>query len=185
MARNSYLLALLLLVACDTGGPNDAGMSPDGPLEADVDVGTPLPTSRLELGTGTTRFETIDPDSTMELPLVLGPQGGWHIFASVRLHGIDVNRCYLIYELKDDTGEVRNYPAEIILSERRVVREGDHWLRSGDLVILDITMPSDLVGQELTIEATARPMAGGEYSDSRRIRIGDEVDGTGGPGPGS
>ena len=185
MANRLCLIGVLLLCGCGGDSSADAGPDRETSLEPDAEAGMVIPETRLELGTGTTRFEAIDPEGIPELSLVLGPQGGWHVFASVRLHGMDVNRCYLIYELQDASGTVRNYPAEIILSERRVVREGDHWLRSGDLVILDITNPEDVVGQELTLVATARPMEGGEYSDSRQIRIGPEVDGTGGPGPGS
>ena len=184
MATRLSFIGLLLLLGCGGDSPADAGPDTEASTEPDAESGMVLPETRLELGTGTTRFESIDPDGVPELSLVLGPQGGWHVFASVRLHGMDVNRCYLIYELQDATGTVRNYPAEIILSERRVVREGDHWLRSGDLVILDITDPEEVVGEELTLVATARPMDGGEYSDSRQIRIGPVIDGTGGPGPG-
>lgn len=186
MLRSLFISTLCFgLLGCG----DDATTSPmPGPPDASADAMTMQDATpsgpRVELGTGTTRFEIISDDGAQELPLVLGPQGGWHIHASVRLHEIDVDRCSLLYELKDEAGEVVNYPAEIILSERRMVREGNHWLRSGDFVILDITMPSTAVGQTMTLEATARPSSGASYRASRVIKIGEVVDGTSGPAPG-
>jgi len=184
--RSLSLGLAFVLAAC---GADDS--PPDvGPpiLEAGVDADAmedAAPTGpRVELGTGTTRFEPISRDGAPELSLVLGPQGGWHIHASTRLYEMDVDRCYLLYELRNQAGEIVNYPAEIILSERRLVREGDHWVRTGDFVILDITMPGGIVGQGMTLEVSARPRAGGVYSAEREITIGAVVDGTSGPNPG-
>jgi len=186
MIRSILLLSVCLgLSSCgDDGVPNPMPSPPDASGDALAREDASPSGPRVELGTGTTRFETIADDGAQELPLVLGPQGGWHIHASVRLHEIDVDRCSLLYELRNESGEVVNYPAEIILSERRMVREGNHWLRSGDFVILDITMPSAAVGQTMTLEATARPNSGASYRASRMITIGEVVDGTSGPAPG-
>lgn len=181
----SFFLALTLAACGSETSPFDADPPiPEAGRDADAVVDAPPSGPRVELGTGTTSFLPISQSGAPQIDLVLGPQGGWHIHASVRLYEMDVDRCYLLYELRNRAGEVANYPAEIILSERRLVREGNHWLRSGDFVILDITMPDDVVGETMTLEVSARPQDGEVYRAQREITIGPEVDGTGGPAPG-
>lgn len=43
----------------------------------------------LELGTGTARFAPVSDGD--ELPMIRGAQGGWHVWASVRVTGMDVD----------------------------------------------------------------------------------------------
>lgn len=50
----------------------------------------------LELGTGTARFVPVaDGD---ELPMIRGAQGGWHVWISVRVDGMDVSTGSLTFE---------------------------------------------------------------------------------------
>lgn len=76
-------LLLSLLVACAEPAPT-ATSSHNGKVQ-DVpdDWGDPL----IELGTGEWEWESLD--GTTELPLIQGPQGGFHFLASVRVAGIE------------------------------------------------------------------------------------------------
>lgn len=51
--------------------------------EAPIAEGEP----RLELGTGTSRFEALQDGD--EVPMVLGAQGGWHLWIAVRTENLD------------------------------------------------------------------------------------------------
>ncbi len=56
----------------------------------------PDPEVTLELGTGTARFSPVaDGD---ELPMIRGAQGGWHVWVSVRIEGMDVDLASLTLE---------------------------------------------------------------------------------------
>lgn len=46
------------------------------------------PEASIELGTGTARFTAIEDGET--LPMIKGAQGGWHVWVSVRVEGMDV-----------------------------------------------------------------------------------------------
>lgn len=54
--------------------------------------------ARLELGTGTWRFEPLA--DGQDVPLVRGAQGGWHLWLSVRADGLDAETGSLAIELQ-------------------------------------------------------------------------------------
>ncbi len=98
MSKRAALVAALLLAGCARGGP-----------DLDID---PF----VELGTGVVRFERLVDD--MEVPTVYGPQGGYHIWGSVRVTGIDWRRVQLYFELLDEDGELVSDPTHMPASLR-------------------------------------------------------------------
>lgn len=74
MAATGRIVCPLLLVLIACGGDDDA-----------PDAGPPVG-GTVELGTGTSRFEEIEPEG--ELGLVAGPQGGHHFIVHARMTGL-------------------------------------------------------------------------------------------------
>lgn len=64
---------------------------------APVDPGEPEE-ARLELGTGTWRFEPVEDGA--ELPMIHGAQGGWHVWVAIRTAGMDARVGSLVVELQ-------------------------------------------------------------------------------------
>lgn len=116
-ARFTALVPLL-------GGCTDASAVVDGATKADpdggaspldldalaedasfaLDGGPPPCAPALELGSGAREWQPVDDGDT--LYLYWGPQGGYHLYLSVRARGLDpsdVNVCYV--ERYKDTGE--------------------------------------------------------------------------------
>lgn len=154
------LIVAVFLAACDgTESGTDAG--------PDAQAGQ---TARVELGGGTANFEPIG--DTMEL--VAGPQGGWHFFVTCRLYDLTLEGITLSYAIERD-GATISMPLSLVLPESRFTREGDHWLRAGDFVVFDITMPSDVVGDTVTVSVTADPTDGDPVSDSATVMVVDEM----------
>lgn len=160
MRRSPFVVALVLL-GCQGAGGSDAGR-----------VDAPPPEARVELGTGTSRFVTL-PEGA-ELELVAGPQGGWHVDLTTRIWNVDIDGLRIAYEAFEagDTTRV-SLPTELVLTSSRVVREGDHWLRAGDFLQLDVTGPADVVGRELDVRVRVEDPAGRTADDTRRVSVVD------------
>jgi hypothetical protein len=108
----------------------------------------------IELGTGLVTYAAVVEDDGVEI--VLGPQGGWHINVAARLWNLDPESIDLEYELVlDDADRPANYPARYALTGRRVIDIGDHYVRVGDRLVLDIDSPSDVVGRGGTLRVRA------------------------------
>jgi len=135
--------------------------------------------ARIELGTGLANFVDI-PATGADLELIAGPQGGWHLEATARLYELTVEGLLLSYRIERG-GTVISMPVEFALSERRLTRDGDRWLRAGDQVRFEITEPADVVGDVVEIIVTANPTDGEAVTDSRTITVIDLVDELGAP----
>ncbi len=119
----------------------------------------------MELGTGRANFIEI-PTSGASMELVAGPQGGWHLDVSVRLYDITVEGLLLSYRTEQD-GTTISMPGEFLLSERRLIRDGDRWLRQGDQLIFDILGPEEVVGETVDVFVVAAPPDGPPVMDAR------------------
>lgn len=151
----------------------------DASMVAPVDTGASAEAStgpRVELGTGLNEFEAISTSEAPELELVYGPQGGWHVDVTVRLYDLNVDRLVLVYRaFPAGSTNMISLPIEIILAERRLTPEGDHFLRLGDGVRFDIQDPSEVVGEQVDLVVTATEEDGVvSVSDQRRITVVDE-----------
>ena len=158
--RSVALAAVLALGCSDTTTPGeDAGVAA-GP--------------RVELGGGTSAFEPLTDGDTIEL--VSGPQGGFHINLTARLYETDIEDLLIDYVAVPVGGTAPiSMPTELRLNAMRVVPEGDHLLRAGDFLVMDVTAPAEVVGMELEVTVRITETDGGTASDTRRLLIVDEV----------
>ncbi len=159
---------VLLCVLCFWGcGAPDAGGVPTA--EAGVGAALDAGPTTLTLGTGTTAWQPLEE----ELVLVHGPQGGWHLDLTARIGAGSVEGLVLSYRVTLD-GRALEYPVRAVLSARRVLREGDHWVRVGDRAVLDIGAPAEVAGRTVEVVATLSRAEGAEVArDARSVRVVD------------
>jgi hypothetical protein len=169
--RAGLIAVVALLSACgEEKAGDDAGALPDGGPGSDAVVGAG---TRVELGTGLTTFRELAPSGEM-LDLVHGSQGGWHVDVAVRIHVPAPEGMILAYEGRDpDSGTVITYPSRFELSERRLTREGDHWVRFGDRAIFEIAAPEEVIGRDVEIIVSLERSGAVPLSDRRTIRVVD------------
>jgi hypothetical protein len=142
------------------------------PSRASFDSGGVAP--RVQLGTGTASFVELPP-SGGRVELVHGPQGGYHIDLTTRIWGLDPERLQLTYRVvRRSDGSVLSVTT-YLLSAGRVLREGDHLLRAGDIAVLSITGPMDVVPGEVELSVQARARDGTVASDIRFAFIVDDI----------
>ena len=177
-------LALAAMAACGGGGagsglgdgashPGDAGRLDGGaPAEAGA-----TPSGVLELGTGVTAFQPL-PASGATLELTRGPQGGFHVYGAVRIRGVDPDHAMLRYTVRRRSdGEAMTLERNVLLRTARLVRDGQAWVRLGDLLIFDpdrYAAPADVAGTEVRVEATLTLPDGTRYVDGRDATLVDE-----------
>lgn len=137
----------------------------------------------VELGTGRFAFEAL-PRAGGRSELVMGPQGGWHIYGRVRLRGIAPD-VYLTFSLIPEAGGAPvNLANETVRRQERrgLVASGDAFESSaGELVILaDGVRPPDVVGRRFRFgvrverpdPSVVRVLVG---SDERLVTVVDEA----------
>jgi hypothetical protein len=89
--RAAWVLAAAWLAACDGGSQPS---SPPAPPHAPADAGP----AELEIGRGETIFAPIEKDQA--LPYVRGSQGGFHVWISFRVRGLDPERVLIAVTTK-------------------------------------------------------------------------------------
>lgn len=129
----------------------------------------------LDLGTGLHQWEPLDLSPT-PVELVHGPQGGYHVYARVRVSGLapDVN---VSFSLRAAGGATALNDTQPLRRRDRMglVRAGDSSSSAPELVILTtIRSPDEVVGMQFTLDAAVQeyPM-GRVLTTSRRITIVD------------
>ena len=148
---------------------------------ADFEIGEPDPTLPtgidgvfgdpwIEIGTGTTSFEPLVDDDTVAI--VHGPQGGWHLDATVWFGGFGPAGVTLGYEALNTNAERVSFVTEAKLFPSNVLEASEGWHRVGDRVVLDILNPQEVADQELIIRVTAA-LGDQTWSDERRVRVVD------------
>ncbi|MCB9596555.1 MAG: hypothetical protein H6719_27775 [Sandaracinaceae bacterium] len=164
-ARLLFALAVAL-VGCDGTSGVDAGR----------DAAGAMPT--VELGTGTSGFEPI-PETGGTLELVGGPQGGFHVFLTARIHDLGVDGMLITYSAIDTaTTEPVGTPASFLVDASRLARDGDGWVRAGDFLILHNSSPDPVRGLTLEVRVRCEEAGGGlSAEDTRVVTIVDEVGG--------
>lgn len=166
------MLGLALANGCsgdDDVAVSDAGGVPDSGGAEDAATVEP----HVVLGTGESSFQPLTDGGTIEL--VSGPQGGFHVLVSALLYGMDPEGLLLTYEVRrvGETAQL-NMPTQIALRTARVIRDGDHWVRTGDFAVLAISAPADVIGDTVEIVVRAEPVAGGTFEDTRTVTVVDE-----------
>lgn len=191
--RTGIFALALLLVACDGGGVeaiNPANgevrtfdSADDVPIGwvvcgdtcVGVDAGEPvMPT--IELGTGELEFEPMVDGQDLEF--ILGPQGGYHFLASMRVTGVDPGTRTDLTDPRNPTTEFQAWVGDTRVDlrassytqglDRRADGEGYEMI--GRLLILDITGNSDLANMNTRIVVTVRDADGIMLEDERMIR---------------
>lgn len=137
MRRNSLALVLaLVLAACGGPPPVLLGRCDRG----DAGAGC------VELGVGP---QAAIADGTV--PLVHGPQGGWHVLVGLRFLGPVEDGLAVEYEVRDADDDRVLGAVRYAIEPRRLVTDGDHSLRQGDIVILDVASGDEVLGTEVVI----------------------------------
>lgn len=156
----------------------DASSTPDASASIDATCGGPLVT----LGTGQDAWQDI-PCAGARVELVMGPQGGWHVYGRVRLRGVAPD-VYLTFALTPEAGGAPvNLANETVrrIERRGLILVGDAYESSaGELVILaEGVRPPDVVGRRFRLAvrverpdpAMVRVPVGG---DERLVTVVDE-----------
>jgi hypothetical protein len=133
--------------------PDAAAELPSPPRDASARV--------VELATGARTWQELPRDGTGRAEVVLGPQGGYHVFGRVRLHGLapDVTLRFRVTSadgariLTDDRDTIRRVTGRGLLA----VGDGAFESTSGELVILQIRSPAEVVGQRWRMEVQVMP----------------------------
>ena len=133
----------------------------------------------LELGTGELQFEALEDGDSIYV--IHGPQGGYHLLASLRVAGIEAGN-------RDDLGDPSNptVELEVHFGDRQLVVNGSftqglaasvpaggafsHEVL-GRLAILDIADDSELDGEEIRFLVRVSPVGGPVLSDERRLIV--------------
>ena len=169
-------LRIAAVAAALTVGFGCGDTSSNTPSSADAGFSTPdtgvdgMPPS-VELGAGLTAYRALPLDSSDEVELVMGAQGGWHIDLGVRVRGFQPGDMSLLYTAASDVQVF----AEVLFdvpAGRKFLPTQDGWVRSGDRVIFSISDPSEVVGQQIDI-SVALQVGALELMDDRRIVIVD------------
>lgn len=153
----SLVIALGLSGACS----DDSVATPD--------AGPPS----IELGTGNPRFEPIVDGAT--IPVITGPQGGYHLLGSLRAANINPGDPENLQDTSNPTTQF-----EVFANGVRVDAEASTYtqgLRTADngvemvgrFIILDIPNANTLNGTELRFVVTLRDVDGIVVSDERRV----------------
>ena len=126
----------------------------------------------MVLGTGTDRYETLDDGDTVEL--IAGIQGGWHVDVSLWFDGFGPGGTTLRYEALDSSATALIFPMQTVLAETSVLDADSGWHRVGDRVVMDISDPSEVVGQTVILRVTAE-LDGQTWSDERTVTVVDDA----------
>lgn len=164
-----WLWCLGVVLGC--AGAVDAPAAGDAAVTG---VDAPARPMRVVLGEGLTAYRAL-PAEGAEIELVFGPQGGWHFDLAVWVQGGDPEGMRLRYAVTDAAGRALQFPAEVSLNARRVVPEGEGFVRVGDRAVLDVRDGDALVGQSLTLRVQATSRAGATAEDARVVTVVDRV----------
>ncbi len=124
----------------------------------------------LEIGGGLESYVELPPTGG-ELELVHGPQGGWHVNLSLRLRGIEPTSHSWRVERSEDARALAAF--ELGTREGSFVPRGDALERVGELVILDVIGPEEVVGRDVHVSASVRDLGGVSIEASLDARIVD------------
>ncbi len=141
------------------------------PIARDTNDDAPL-VPWVEIGTGLMAYEAL-PDEGATLELVHGPQGGWHVHLSLRVH--DFAPTGLTYEIT----RVRDGRVVCLLPlgvrDGTFTRRDDFEERVGDFAIFDVRDPAEVVGEAVVVRATLYDATASSIEDTLEARVIDAV----------
>jgi hypothetical protein len=140
---------------------------PTLPTETDSIFGDPW----LELGTGTSAWEPIDDGDSVNL--VHGPQGGWHVDATLWFGGFGPAGVTVAYEALNTEAERVSFVTRAEFIEANVLAVDEGWHRVGDRIVFEISEPEQVIDTELILRVTAA-LGDQTWSDERRVWVVDE-----------
>lgn len=156
--RTKFLASIVCSSICACGATRDVSTSP-------ADAGL---VATLELGTGRTAFEPVVNGETLQV--ILGPQGGYHIFGGVKATGVVPQNIQLICALSfADT----DAPITTTLSVQNLSGGPDDFSQPGILCRINNDNGPQLVnsvlGQRVKMKMHIRDTNGAEADDTRQI----------------
>lgn len=129
-----------------------------GPSDGAADGGLARP---VEIGTGAEAFEPLSDGQT--LPIIAGPQGGFHLWAAARVREpIDPENLSLRFRVLLDGGTQSDNTWKLSL-----VQNGDAWEWFALTEVL--SNPDAVRGKEVEFRLDVTDTAGRTASDARRI----------------
>lgn len=123
---------------------------------------TPAPGVEVELGTGSFRFEPLE--DGQQVALVRGAQGGFHLWLSLRVRGLEDSRPAITWTMQPADETRAPHEVQVALPFDPPDAAGFRKLIGYTGIVKD---PACLVGKLLRIEASL-PMAGGELVSVER-----------------
>jgi hypothetical protein len=163
---------VLGLAACEgVGRSADAGLDATTLEDATIalDAAGPDAGPVLELGTGLEGFEPLG--TPAEVELVHGPQGGYHLTMAMRAWQlVPVALRWQVYRV-DDARLLADLPLDA--RPGSFVPTGGALVRAGELVILDVLGPTEIVDREVRIDANVRAATGEMAARSVTVRVVD------------
>jgi hypothetical protein len=172
--------ALLLLPACASA---PAALLPDATVDAPIGVPDAAPDAgappSVELATGARAWQELPRDGSGRAEIVFGPQGGYHIFGRVRMRGLapDVTLHFRVTSLDgtraltDERDRIRRVSGRGLIQSAPGTWEST----SGELVILQVRGPMDVMGQRWRMELQVIPADQSPVvTDTREFTIVDD-----------
>ena len=158
------------------GGP-DGSCSPPGDAGAScVLVPDPCLPGRMEVGSGSFSFQEIGTGHD-EVDLIHGPQGGYHVFGSLRVKDVALDPSVSVlfgFRAPDACDDLMLPEAKtpISIGQDAFRNAGDGWRAAyGYLVILDTTAPLDLDGRRFILSAELTDAAGTLYRNEVEVLV--------------
>ena len=148
-----YLAAVCAGCSSDTGG--------DGDASTDVDASTDPPRTDpwMEIGTGVTEFEPLT--EGQEIPIVQGPQGGYHVWGGLQGFNFEPDNAEISYLLIIDGETVAD---ALYYDDIPRVRDRYEYSRVA-VVLFDEIDPESVSGQTATLALRLRTADGEELTD--------------------
>jgi hypothetical protein len=143
-----WALGLLVVAAC--------GAEPDPP------AGEP----RLELGTGSWRFEALADGQDVEL--VRGAQGGWHLWISLRVTGAELDHPEVTLRMEPVDGSGPAQDTSVPLAFDPPDEKGARKLIGFTGIVNE---PSCLVDTLLRVQASVSIASGEQLTDERDVMV--------------
>lgn len=159
-----YRFMATLSLACAITSCGAQPEQSDAAIDADE-------TPSLEIGTGLEAYEPL-PDEAPTLEIVHGPQGGYHIYLSMRVVGLEPEM--LVWRV------VRERDASVLANLELGARPGTFvpaqgaLERVGDWVVLAVNSPADVTMDALRVEARVTSRSGVTATAMRIVRIVDD-----------